>query len=354
MNDNGHEEISQEELDAWEREFYEATIQEMEKAEKSVPEKDMQPVKEAAMDMTEKMSGYRQMEQDSGHSQPEVWHEHAKKQEEINKNLEDCRKAYEQEKPQEVKQTAIEKAKDSFEEAGKAFSEQMKKLSQMYAKELEAQREENRRMQEKLQEMERIVKELCEASRPVIAHEHSYDNTKAGANPTRSVMTQDQSKTGPRLQITTRPLASAEQILAVAEAMRILEEIAKKNQAHRSKDVRSSVSHTVQDTYHAIVDAPRRVRNAIKAKAYHAVEGVLSKVTARLNEASRKIEENRQRAEKNEQIALSKAKATPARWRRVLQPQKQDEKEDVQTKEKPKRKRVVAMRKSSKSHDMER
>lgn len=354
MNDNGHEEMSQEELDAWEREFYEATIQEMEKAEKSVPEKDMQPVKDAAMDMTEKMSGYRQMEQDSGHSQPEVWQEHAKKQEEINQNLEDCRKAYEQEKPQKVKQTAIEKAKDSFEEAGKAFSEQMKKLSQMYAKELEAQREENRRMQEKLQEMEQIVKDLCEVSRPVLAQKHIYDNSLVGANPTRTERIQELSKTGPRLKITPRPLASAEQILAVAEAMHILEEIAKKNQAHRSKDVRDSVSHTVQDTYHAIAEAPRRVHNAIKAKAYHAVEGVLSKVTARLNEASRKIEENRQRAEKNEQMALSKAKATPVKWRRVQQPQERDEKENAQTKEKPRRKRVVAMRKPSKSHDMER
>lgn len=315
MNDNGHEEISQEELDAWEREFYEATIQEMEKAEKSVPEKDIQPVKEAAMDMTEKMSGYRQMEQDSGHSQPEVWQEHAKKQEKINQNLEDCRKAYEQEKTQEVKQTAIEKAKDSFEEAGKAFSEQMKKLSQMYAKELEAQREENRRMQERMREMEQVIKELREASRPVM---------------------------------------TKEQLMVTAEALRILQETVKKNQMHHLKDVRDSVSHTVQDTYHAITEAPRRVRNAIKAKAYHAVEGVLSKVTARLNEASSKIEENRQRAEKNEQMALSKAKATPARWRCVLQTKERDEKENAQTQEKPRRRRVVAMRKPSKSHDMER
>ena len=352
MNDNGHEEISQEELDAWEREFYEATIQEMEKAEKSVPEKDMQPVKEAAMDMTEKMSGYRQMEQDSGHSQPEVWQEHAKKQEKINQNLEDCRKAYEQEKPQEVKQTAIEKAKDSFEEAGKAFSEQMKKLSQMYAKELEAQREENRRMQERMQEMERIINELCEMSRPVLAREHNHDNSLEGANPTRPERIQEQSKTGPRLKITPRPLASAEQILAVAEAMRILEDIAKKNQAHRSKNVRDSVSHTVQDTYHAITETPRRVRNAIKAKAYHAVEGVLSKVTARLNEASSKIEENRQRAEKNEQMALSKAKATPAKWRRMENNKNTERKEEDKTK---KKRRVVAIhKKDSKSHGMDR
>ncbi len=315
MNDNAHEEVSQEELDAWEREFYEATINEMEKAEKSVPEKDIQPVKEAVMDMTEKMSSYRQMEQDSGHSQPEVWQEHAKKQEKINKNLEDCRKAYEQEKTQEVKQTAIEKAKDSFEEAGKAFSEQMKKLSQMYAKELEAQREENRRMQEKMQEMERIIKELREASRPVM---------------------------------------TKEQLMVTAEALHILQETVKKNQTHHLKDVRNSVSHTVQDTYYAITEAPRRVRNAVKAKTYHVVEGVLSKVTARLNEASRKIEENRQRAEQNEQVALSKAKATPARWRRTLQTQERDEKEDAPIKEKTKRKRVIAMRKSSKSHDMER
>lgn len=352
MKDNTHEEISQEELDAWEREFYEATLNEMEKAEKSVPEKDIQPVKEAAMDMTEKMSGYRQMEQDSGHSQPEVWQEHAKKQEKINQNLEDCRKAYEQEKPQEVKQTAIEKAKDSFEEAGKAFSEQIKKLSQMYAKELEAQREENRRMQEKLQEMGRLIKDLCEVSRPVMAQQPIYDNSKADANPSRPEIPQEQSKANPRLQATPRPLTSAEQILAVAEAMRIFEEIAKKNQRHRAKDVRDSVSHTVQDTYHAISEAPRRLRNAVKAKAYHVVKGVLSKVTERLNEASHRMEENRQHAERNEQIALEKAKATPAKWRSMEENKITEKKEEDKTK---KKRRVVAVhKKDSKSHGMDR
>lgn len=310
------------ELDAWQEQMYRETVAEMTKTEKVVPEQDLKPVKEAAKDMTEQMSGYRQMEQDCGHSQPEVWQEHAKKQEKINQNLSDCREAYEQEKPQEVKQTAIEKAKDSFEEASKAFREQMKKLSQMYAKELEAQREENRRMQEKMQQMEQTIKELTESSRQT-------------------------------------PAITKEQLMVVAETFRVFQETVEKNQHHYLKDVRDGVSHTVQDTYHAISEAPRRVKNAIKAKAYHVVEGVLSKTTAKLNEASRQMETNRKLAERSEKRALARAKATPAKWRRKAAEKdntKVVEKTVEKTAAQEQTKRRVSVRKqeNTQSHDMER
>ena len=73
MNQDMYEEISQEELDAWEAQFYQESTQEMAKTEKVVPEKDLKPVKDAAKNMTTQMQGYRHMEQDCGHSQPEVW-----------------------------------------------------------------------------------------------------------------------------------------------------------------------------------------------------------------------------------------------------------------------------------------
>lgn len=79
-----------EELDAWQEQMYRETVAEMTKTEKVVPAQDLKPVKEAAKDMTEQMHGYRQMEQDCGHSQPEVWQEHAKKQE---KSIRTCRTA---------------------------------------------------------------------------------------------------------------------------------------------------------------------------------------------------------------------------------------------------------------------
>lgn len=309
--DNMYEEISQEELDAWEAQFYQESTQEMAKTEKVVPEKDLKPVKEAAKNMTTQMKGYRQMEQDCGHSQPEVWKEHAKKQKTINQNLSDCREAYEQEKPQAVKQTAIQKARDSFDEAGKAFKEQIQKLNQMYAKELEAQREANRRMQAQMVQMQETIKELREASRTTL---------------------------------------TPEQLMVTAEAFRIFQETVKQNQKHPLKEIRDTVSHTVQGTYHAISEAPRRVRNAIKAKAYHAVESVLSRTTARLNEASR------QRAEAQEKQAIARSKATPAKWRRQ-ETEKTVEKAEEKTIEKAPAKRRVTVRRpqeNAKSRGMER
>lgn len=315
--DNMYEEISQEELDAWEAQFYQESTQEMAKTEKVVPEKDLKPVKEAAKNMTTQMKGYRQMEQDCGHSQPEVWKEHAKKQKTINQNLSDCREAYEQEKPQAVKQTAIQKARDSFDEAGKAFKEQIQKLNQMYAKELEAQREANRRMQAQMVQMQETIKELREASRTTL---------------------------------------TPEQLMVTAEAFRIFQETVKQNQKHPLKEIRDTVSHTVQDTYHAISEAPRRVRNAIKAKAYHAVESVLSRTTARLNEASRQIEQSRQRAKAQEKQAIAWSKATPAKWRRQ-EAEKTAEKAEEKTIEKAPAKRRVTVRRpqeNAKSRGMER
>lgn len=319
--DNMYEEISQEELDAWEAQFYQESTQEMAKTEKVVPEKDLKPVKDAAKDMTTQMKGYRQMEQDCGHSQPEVWKEHAKKQKTINQNLSDCRDAYEQEQPQAVKQTAIQKARDSFEDAGKAFKEQIQKLNQMYAKELEAQREANRWMQAQMAQMQETIKDLREAS-----------------------------------QTTLTP----EQLMVAAEAFRVFQETVKQNQEHHLKEIRDTVSHTVQDTCHAISEAPRRVRNAIKAKAYHAVESVLSRTTARLNEASRQIEASRQRAESQEKQAIARSKATPAKWR-LKDTEKADEKTagktEEKTVEKAQLKRRVTVRRpqeNSKSRGMER
>lgn len=299
-------------LDAWQEQMYQETVAEMTKTEEIVPEKDLKPVKEAAKDMTDQMYGYRRMEQDCGHPRPHVWQEHAEKQAEITKDLTNCRKAYEEDKTPEMKQTAIEKARDSFEEASKAWRLQMQKLSQMYAKELEKQREENRRMQEKMQKMEETIKELRESARPVL---------------------------------------TKEQLMVAAEALRVLQTTVERNRSHYLKEVRDHVSHTVQDTYHAIEEAPRRVKNAIKAKAFHVVESVLSKTTAKLNEASRQIEENRRIVERNEKRALARAKATPAKWRLKTEEKNKEniiEKEPVQEK----RKRRVSMQRQE--HTQER
>ena len=175
-----------------------------------------------------------------------------------------------------------------------------------------AQREANRRMQDQMAQMQETIKDLREAS-----------------------------------QTTLTP----EQLMVAAEAFRVFQETVKQNQKHHLKEIRDTVSHTVQDTYHAISEAPRRVRNAIKAKAYHAVESVLSRTTARLNEASRQIEASRQRAE---------AKATPAKWR-LKDAEKADEKTagktEGKTVEKAQSKRRVTVRRpqeNSKSHGMER
>ena len=140
--------------------------------------------------------------------------------------------------------------------------------------------------------------------------------------------------------------------MATKEAFRIFQETVKQNQKHHLKEIRDTVSHTVQDTYHAISEAPRRVQNAIKAKAYHVVESVLSKTTARLNEASRQIEQNRQRAEDQEKQAIALSKATPAKWRR-----KEAGKIEEKAVEKARPKRRVTVRRpqeNSKSRGMER
>lgn len=124
----------------------------------------------------------------------------------------------------------------------------------------------------------------------------------------------------------------------------------------RHGSVRRELTHTVQDTCHAISEAPRRVRNAIKAKAYHAVESVLSRTTARLNEASRQIEQSRQRAEAQEKQAIARSKATPAKWRRQ-ETEKTAEKAEEKTVEKAPAKRRVTVRRpqeNAKSRGMER
>lgn len=309
-NDMYDYEISQEELDAWEKELYQDTMSEIEKTEKVIPEKEMKPVKDAAMDMAAKTTEYRRLEQDCGHSQPEVWVERTNGQLKVTKDLAICRKAYEDEAAQEIKQMALQKAKESIDDVNKTFREHIKKMRELYANELENTRRENQRMQAQMKEMQSMINELIETSR----------------------------------ERARQPLLNT-----MALAFSDLQQTVKTNGEHYSKVVRDGVSHKVQDTYHAISEAPRRIKNAIKAKAWNKVESVLAQTTHRLKEASQHMEQNRLAAEQKEKTALEKAKATPAKWRQQAKEQEPEQKVRPQ-------RRVTVMRKqeNTQSRGMER